>query len=84
MMGEKIKLYVWKNGGGISRYWDLPDSLATLGMPFFIFGRFGGGYLPFGRMNQKTRETSKLAAIRARQRFGVAVEIYYSAPKAKS
>lgn len=82
-MVEKIKLHVWKDkeGGGVSRHWDYPNSFPASAMAFFIFGRFGGGYMPFSRMNQKTREETKLAARRAREKFGVAVEIYYSAPK---
>ncbi len=84
-MNEKAKLHVWKQkDGGVSRCWILPDDISNSAMSFFWFGRYGGGYMPFGRMNQKTRNETILAAMRAREKFGFAVEIFYNAPKDQS
>jgi hypothetical protein len=76
----KIRLYVWENGGGLSRQWEVAEPLWTKHMAFFIFGRYGGGYNPFGRLNDKARFEARRAAIRAEQRTGQKVRILYHAP----
>lgn len=71
----KAKLYLWENEGGLSIQWDLPDNL--LMHPFFIFGRFGGGWKPFGSLNEKARAEAELGIKRAKEQFGLETEIIW-------
>lgn len=80
MSERRIELWVWPTGdGGWSRVWITPDDLPVLGpqkMGFFVFGRFGGGWSPFGG-KFASREETQLAAERAVEKFGLPVDVYF-------
>jgi hypothetical protein len=80
---SRIRLYVWKvPEGGIVQQWYAPDEVFLKGTIFFMFGRCGGGYLPFGKLDAKYREEIENCARRAEELYGMPVDVIWSAPPA--
>lgn len=74
--GERIELWEWASEGGTSRVWKWPDSLVDKQLPYwwFMFGRYAGGYKPFGRLD---RAKTQQAAEAAFEKFGFPVDVYF-------
>lgn len=80
-MSDKLRLYVWKNrDGGVSRWWKGKLRLTTWDN-FFVFGRCGGGYSPFPPPREKLEQEVAYCAARAKERFGVDVEVVWKRPR---
>ena len=75
---EPIVLHVWSQDGGVSRWWRGPG--VTTADPFFVFGAHGGGWSPFGRMDDRQRERAEASRAEAERRFGPPVEIVFGPP----
>src|SRR5579884_1481128 len=79
----RMRLYAWKvPGGGTMQQWDVPDEVFHKGHNFFMFGRCGGGYMPFGTLDAKHREKIENCARRAEELYGMPVDVIWSAPAA--
>jgi hypothetical protein len=73
-----IRLYVWaSHGGGLSVVWAGWERLDRAMMSFVLFGRYGGGWAPFGRLDDAARAKYAEGARRFTERYGVPVELLY-------
>lgn len=79
MLTRRLRLHVWDNKeGGLSRQWrNVPVSW---GLTFFVFGRFGSGWMPLKRLDDKTKAETLLAAQAAGERFQCFVDVFYEQP----
>ena len=74
----KATLHIWPDDGGTSVYWAYPKRAAFKDFSFFHFGKFSGGWFPFGlRTPKKWAREAKQAA----QKRGYEVTIKFQTPE---
>lgn len=78
-----LRLYVWQSEyGGVGRFWEGEGIHA--GLAFFTFGPCAGGWSPLQHLprdRERIEKEAELCAQRARERYGVDVEIVWGAPE---
>jgi hypothetical protein len=84
----KIFLYAWPSEGGLATMWVAPPEVERdrRWMTYSVFGRYGAGYYPFGRLDSATIKANYRAACREFSKlFGVPCELRWGvvAPEAE-
>lgn len=75
-----LTIYIWEHAGGLSRTWRPWDEAMHIDAAFFMFGRFGAGWIPFGRLNDKAKAEALLAIRRVTEKFGIEARVLYCKP----
>lgn len=87
-----ITLYIWEPpNGGVSKWWvdDAHPDASPLTIAdsagFFVFGRFGGGWMPLASLKRETdleriKSEAHLAIKRVRERFGRHAGVVWGPP----
>jgi len=76
-----IHMYVWEQGGALSRSYLVPPNLVGReAFSFFTFGRYAGGPQLGGKIDRRTRSIDQLAVEAIAAKFGVKTDVHCRPP----